>query len=227
MKEHINIAIDGPAGAGKSTIAKRVAKKLQIIYVDTGAMYRAAAHTAIEEGVDPADLPAVEAMMDRLSVKLEYDEAAQAQRVIANGTDVTPYLRTEAVGNMASKISAYPVVRAKLTALQQEMAKSSSLVMDGRDIGTVVLPEAEVKIFLTASSEARAKRRFLELAEKGEAPDLKKIKADIEERDYRDSHREAAPLKQAKDAVLVDSSDLSIDEVTEMILALVKEKCNV
>ena len=216
-----NIAIDGPAGAGKSTIAKAVAKKLQIIYVDTGAMYRAMALFMIREKVDPADADAISQKCRDADITIAYE--GNEQVVYLNGENVNPYLRTEEVGNMASATSVQPAVREKLVELQQALAAKTDCIMDGRDIGTCVLPNAQVKIYLTASSEVRAKRRYDELTAKGESCDLEKIKADIEERDYRDMHREHSPLKQAEDAILVDTSDMSVEEVIERILSICKK----
>ncbi|MBQ8117785.1 MAG: (d)CMP kinase [Lachnospiraceae bacterium] len=213
-----NIAIDGPAGAGKSTIAKAVAKKLQIIYVDTGAMYRAMALYMIREKVDPKDAAAISEKCKDADITIAYE--GNEQVVYLNGENVNPYLRTEEVGNMASATSVQPEVRKKLVELQQALAAKTDCIMDGRDIGTCVLPNAQVKIYLTASSEVRAKRRYDELTAKGESCDLAKIKADIEERDYRDMHREHSPLKQADDAVLVDTSDMTVEEVIEHILSM-------
>lgn len=213
-----NVAIDGPAGAGKSTIAKRIAKKLGYIYVDTGAMYRAMAYYLIQNQVDATDKDAIVAACQHADISIRYQDGEQV--VLLNGENVNAYLRTEAVGNMASVSSAVPEVRKKLVELQQKLARETDVVMDGRDIGTVVLPDADVKVYLTASVETRAKRRFLELQEKGEAADLQKIAADIEDRDYRDMHRDISPLRQAEDATLVDSSDMTIDQVVERILEL-------
>ena len=215
-----NVAIDGPAGAGKSTIAKAVAAKKGYVYVDTGAMYRAMALYFIRAKVSSDDEQAIASMVDDIKVSIKY-EAGQ-QHVILNDEDVTGLIRTEEVGNMASATSVYGPVRTKLVALQQELAKTTDVIMDGRDIGTVVLPNADVKIFLTASVECRAKRRFDELKAKGETSDFDKIAKDIEERDYRDSHREISPLKQAEDAILVDSSDMTIDEVVNKIIGYCK-----
>lgn len=215
-----NVAIDGPAGAGKSTIAKAVAKKLNYIYVDTGAMYRAMALYMIRENV-PSDAPEMIAeKCESADITIAYEDGQQV--VYLNGENVNPYLRTEAVGNMASSISTQPRVREKLVELQQGLAAKSDCIMDGRDIGTCVLPNAQVKVYLTASSMVRAKRRFDELTAKGEVCDLEKIKADIEDRDYRDMHREHSPLRQAEDAVLVDSSDMTIEEV----IAAIMDLCN-
>ena len=213
-----NIAIDGPAGAGKSTIAKAVAQKLRIIYVDTGAMYRAMALFMLREGVDPADGDAVSAKCREADITIAYE--GDVQVVYLNGENVNPFLRTEEVGNMASAISVQPAVRDKLVELQRTLAAKSDCVMDGRDIGTCVLPDAQVKIFLTASSEVRAKRRCDELTAKGVSCDLQKIKEDIEERDYRDMNREHSPLRVAEDAVFVDSSYMTVEEVITHILQL-------
>lgn len=213
-----SIAIDGPAGAGKSTIAKAVAKKLDYIYVDTGAMYRAIAHYLVTNHIDIEDEQALAEACNQITVEIQYEEGQQ--QVYLNGENVTPYLRTEETGNMASKSSAKAPVRAALLDLQRNMAKQYNVVMDGRDIGTNVLPEAEVKIYLTASSKERANRRYKELIEKGEQPDFDKIEADIIERDKRDMNRAIAPLKQAEDAVLIDSSDMSIAEVVDKILSV-------
>lgn len=218
-----SVAIDGPAGAGKSTIAKRVSKQLNYIYVDTGAMYRAMALYLIHSQVDPKDTKAIAEACQYADISIEYRDGEQV--VLLNGENVNPYLRTEEVGNMASVSSAVPEVRRKLVELQQALAKKADVVMDGRDIGTVVLPHADVKVYLTASSRTRAQRRFLELAQKGVEADLDQIEKDIIERDYRDMHREHSPLRQAEDAVLVDSSDMTIDEVVEKIIALWKEEC--
>lgn len=216
------IAIDGPAGAGKSTIAKRVAKELGFIYVDTGALYRAIAHYLVTNRIDIEDETALTKACEGITIAIEYKD--NVQQVYLNGENVTPYLRTEETGNMASKSSAKPPVRAALLDLQRDMAKEYNVVMDGRDIGTMVLPNAEVKIYLTASSKERANRRYKELMEKGEQPDFDKIEADIIERDERDMNRAIAPLKQAEDAVLVDSSDMGIDEVVNTILVIVRDR---
>ena len=213
-----NVAIDGPAGAGKSTIAKQIARRLGYIYVDTGAMYRAMAYYLIQNQVDAADQEAIAAACQHADISICYQDGEQV--VLLNGENVNAYLRTEAVGNMASVSSVVPEVRKKLVKLQQKLARETDVVMDGRDIGTVVLPDADVKVYLTASGETRAKRRFLELQEKGEPADLAKIAADIEDRDYRDMHRDISPLRQAEDATLVDSSDMTIDQVVERILEL-------
>lgn len=210
-----NIAIDGPAGAGKSTIAKTLAKELGFVYVDTGAMYRAMAYYFLQQGIERDDEAGITAAVDGADVTIRYEDGAQ--QVLLNGENITGSLRTEQVGNMASATSIYPAVRTKLVAMQQKLAKTTDVIMDGRDIGTCVLPDAQVKIYLTASVETRAARRYKELIEKGESADLEKIAADIEERDYRDMHREMSPLCQADDAILVDSSEMSIDEVVAAI----------
>ena len=210
-----NIAIDGPAGAGKSTIAKRVAKDLGFVYVDTGAMYRALAVHFINCGVNAEDKETVISAVKDADVSIKYIDGVQ--HVFLNGDDVTGRLRTEEVGNMASMTSAVPEVRARLLELQRGLAEAEDVIMDGRDIGTNILPNAELKIYLTASVDTRAMRRFKELTEKGEECDIEVIKKDIEDRDYRDMTRETAPLKQADDAHLVDSSYMNIDEVVEAI----------
>ena len=213
-----NIAIDGPAGAGKSTIAKLVAKKKGFIYVDTGAMYRGLALHFIRQGIQPEERVKIASACQDVVIRIGYEDGIQ--QVYLNGDNVTSRLREEAVGNMASKSSAIPEVRAKLLELQRNLAKEEDVVMDGRDIGTNVLPDADVKVYLTASVETRAKRRFNELKAKGEKCDFNQIAADIEERDARDMNRDIAPLRQAEDAVLVDSSEMTIEEVTDAILAL-------
>ena len=215
-----NIAVDGPAGAGKSTIAKAVAERLGCIYVDTGAMYRAMALYMLREKVDLQDRAAIAGACTGADIKIGFEDGVQA--VYLNGENVNAFLRTEEVGNAASVTSVVPEVRKRLVELQQLLAAESDCIMDGRDIGTCVLPKAQTKIYLTASSMVRAKRRYDELTAKGENCDLEKIKADIEERDYRDMHREISPLKQAEDAVLLDSSDMTIEEVIERILELAK-----
>jgi len=218
----INIAIDGPAGAGKSTIAKRVAAEKNYIYVDTGAMYRAMALYLYRNGIDADDSAAISARCGEPDITIEYRNGEQV--VLLNGENVNGFLRTPQVSDMASRSSVNPDVRAKLLELQQELARRENVVMDGRDIGTVVLPNAQVKIFLTASAEVRAKRRYLENIEKGLPADLNEITAQIIERDERDMNRPVAPLKQADDAVLVDTSCLTIEEVVEKILAIINER---
>lgn len=211
-----NIAIDGPAGAGKSTIAKKLAKELGFIYVDTGAMYRVMAYYFLEHQISSDDEAALQDACGDIQIQLGYENGVQL--VILNGTDISGRIRTEEVGNMASATSGYPFVRAKLLDLQRDIAKEQNVIMDGRDIGTCVLPQAQLKVYLTASVETRAMRRFKEFQEKGETGyTLEQIKKDIEERDRRDMEREIAPLKQAEDAVLVDSSDMTIEEVVKTI----------
>lgn len=215
-----NVAIDGPAGAGKSTIAKRIAKELGFVYVDTGAMYRALAIHFLKKGLKPEDTEAIKEACKNATVTLQYEDGIQ--QVYLNGENVTAMLRQEAVGNMASVSSAIMEVRAQLLELQRDLARTQNVVMDGRDIGTNILPNADVKVYLTASVEERARRRYLELQEKGIACNLEEIAHDIEERDTRDMNREIAPLKQAEDAVFVDSSHMSIDEVVQTIKNLCK-----
>ena len=217
-----NIAIDGPAGAGKSTIARRVAKELSFIYVDTGAMYRAMALYLLRKGVDRNNKEQIGEICQNAEISIEYQNGEQI--VLLNGENVNAHLRTEEVGNMASVSSAVPRVREKLLSLQRKLAKDMSVVMDGRDIGTTILPDADVKLYLTASSLTRAKRRYLELQEKGAVCNLDEIQKDIEERDQRDMNREISPLRQADDAVLVDSSDLTIEQVVERILEIFRSK---
>ena len=213
-----NVAIDGPAGAGKSTIAKLVAKEKGYIYVDTGAMYRGLAIHFLDKGIQPQETEKVIEACKDAEVTIAYEDAVQ--HVYLNGKDISSRLRNEEVGNMASVTSAIPEVRKKLLELQQNLAKTQNVIMDGRDIGTCVLPHADVKVYLTASVETRAKRRYQELLEKGEDCNLEEIAHDIEERDRRDMTREIAPLKQAEDAVLVDSSDMTIAEVVKTIVDL-------
>ena len=216
----INVAIDGPAGAGKSTIAKKVAKKRNFIYVDTGAMYRAVAYYMLKNNIDGNDEALVALKASEADVTIKYIDGEQV--VFLNGENVNQYLRTEETGNMASLTSKNPAVRKRLTELQKKLAKENDVVMDGRDIGTVVLPDADVKIYLTADPHVRAKRRFDELVSKGEKPDIDEIEKSIILRDKQDMEREISPLKKADDAILVDSSYMSIDEVAEKILSLIK-----
>lgn len=217
-----NIAIDGPAGAGKSTIAKRVAKELSFIYVDTGAMYRAIALYLIRSQVSPSDQEALKKACENIEITILYENGEQ--QVILNGENVTGLIRTEEVGNMASSASADPAVRETLLDLQRNLARNSDVLMDGRDIGTNVLPNAQLKIYLTASSATRAERRYLELQQKGENCLPEEIERDIIARDQRDMNREIAPLKQAEDAVLIDSSHMGIDQVVERILSLYEDR---
>ena len=218
----INIAIDGPAGAGKSTIAKKIAKELNIIYVDTGAMYRAMGIYFHRQGIRPEDEASIAQAVDGAHVTIAYENGQQ--QVYLNGENVTAYLRTEEAGHMASATSVHAVVRRKLVELQQQMAAENDVIMDGRDIGTVVLPGADIKIFLTASSRVRALRRYEELQAKGVDCDLDEIEKDIIERDYRDMNRAESPLKQAEDAILVDTSDMTIDQVVKTVIDLYRAK---
>ena len=217
-----NVAIDGPAGAGKSTVAKAVAAKRNFIYVDTGAMYRTMALYFLRKGVDKNDEAAVNKACMEVSISIAYENGAQ--QVFLNGENVSGLIRTEEVGNMASAVSGYMPVREKLVELQKQLAAKENVIMDGRDIGTCVLPDAPAKIYLTASVEVRAARRYKELLEKGMKADLKEIEKDIEDRDYRDMHREHSPLKQAEDAVLLDTSSMTLAQVVEEILKIVREK---
>lgn len=218
----ISIAIDGPAGAGKSTIAKLVAKNLGFIYVDTGAMYRAMAVHFIRNGIGAEETEKIEAACDDVSVTIRYENGEQ--QVILNGENVTAFLRTEEVGKMASASSVVPKVRLKLVELQRQLAQTDNVVMDGRDIGTYVLPDAPVKIYMTAGIRERALRRFDELTKKGVACNLEEIEKDIAERDYRDMNREFAPLRQAEDAVYLDTSRMSISEVADEVSRIVASK---
>ena len=218
----INIALDGPSGAGKSTIAKAVAAKMQYVYVDTGAMYRAVACYMVTSGTDLDDKDDIIAKLSEIAIKLEYKDGAQ--HVILNGEDVSDKIRTPEISMAASKTSAIPEVRTFLFDLQQTMAKENNIIMDGRDIGTVVLPNADVKIFLTASAEERAKRRFKELQEKGDPSTFEEVLRDIEQRDYNDTHRETAPLKKADDAVEVNTTELDLQQSIDEICRVITEK---
>lgn len=218
----INIAIDGPAGAGKSTIAKAVAGKLGIIYLDTGAMYRSVAYAVLKSGADVGDEKVVSQVLDGLDMDIRYENGAQ--QIYVNGENVTPYLRAPHMSKAASDVSALPVVRYKMVELQREFARTHDVVLDGRDIGTFVLPDANCKFFMTADPEERAKRRYKELSEKGEKCDYDTVLKDIIQRDYNDSHRAVAPLKQADDAYYLDTTRLSIDEVIEKVVKVVEEK---
>jgi len=215
-KKPFNIAIDGPAGAGKSTIARLAAKELEFIYVDTGAMYRAVALYFLRQEIPASDQDQIAAAVKAARITISHRDGMQ--KVLLNGEDVSVLIRTEEVGNMASAVSAYPPVRDHLLDLQKNLAAGSDVIMDGRDIGTCVLPDAEVKIFLTADSRIRAKRRYRELQEKGIMCNLEEIEQDIIERDQRDRHRRTAPLVQAPDAVLVDSSDMTVGQVVDIIV---------
>ena len=218
-----SIAIDGPAGAGKSSIAKALSKRLGYIYIDTGAMYRAVAFFFVENNVSDGTDSRIESLLEKLEISIKYEDGAQ--KVILNGEDVTGKLRLEEIGKLASKFSAIGSVREKLVALQRKLAQKENVVMDGRDIGTVVLPNADLKIYLSASSKVRAKRRYLELLEKGHTDlDINEIEDEIIKRDEADMNREISPLKQADDAYYLDSSDMTLEEVVSKILSMVKEE---
>lgn len=218
----ISIAIDGPSGAGKSSLAKRLAAELGYVYVDTGAMYRSIGLYALRQGTDPHDVAAVTALLPE--IRLDIRPGQGAQQILLCGEDVTEAIRREEVGMAASAVSAIPAVRAYLLDTQRGFAKTQNILMDGRDIGTVVLPQADVKIFLTASVEQRALRRFRELEAKGETVSLAVLQEEIAQRDHDDSHRAAAPLRQAPDAVLLDTSQLNLEESLEALLTIVKER---
>ncbi len=226
MSKTISIAIDGPAGAGKSTIAKRLAKELGFYYVDTGAIYRTVAYFLDLLGVSPKDVDGVERYIDELTVDLYYDEEGK-QHTLMNGMDVSDDIRTQDISQKASLVSAHACVREMLLDMQREVAREHNVIMDGRDIGTVVLPKANVKIFLTASAQVRAKRRTEELLAKGQKADYGRILKEIELRDYQDTHREIAPLKMSRDSVKVDTSEMDIDQVVEAIRRIVKDKTGV
>lgn len=219
----LRIALDGPAGAGKSTIAKMVAKKLSIIYVDTGAMYRALGLYFLREGLNGDDSTVIQEACRDAYVSIAFQNGEQ--QVLLNGENVNGLIRTEKVGTMASKTSSYPGVRAHLLKLQQGLAEEQDVIMDGRDIGTTVLPNAEVKIFLTADIKIRAKRRFLELTEKKIPCKIEEIESDMMERDHRDMTREVSPLKKAEDAVVVDSSHMTAEQVADRIIEIVNQRC--
>ncbi len=223
MDKKVAIAIDGPAGAGKSTIARRVAAQLGYYYVDTGAIYRTVAYFMDLWGVSPKDVDGVERYIDELTIEIRYDEAG-AQHMIMNGMDVSEDIRTSEISKKASLISAHAVVREVLLDMQREVARQHNVVMDGRDIGTVVLPDAQVKIFLTASAEVRAKRRTDEMIAKGQKAKYDQVLKEIQERDYQDTHRAIAPLKMCRDSVKVDTSDMDIDQVVQTILNITAQK---
>ncbi len=223
MAKTVNIAIDGPAGAGKSTIARALAKELGYYYVDTGAIYRTVAYFMDLLGVSPKDVDGVERYIDELTVQIQYDETGK-QHMLMNGIDVTDEIRTQDISQKASLVSAHGVVREVLLDMQREVARQHNVIMDGRDIGTVVLPKADVKIFLTASPEVRAKRRCDELNAKGQNANFEQTLKDIQQRDYQDTHREIAPLKMSRDSIKVDTSDLDIPAVIDTIRRIVEEK---
>ena len=223
MPKTYSIAIDGPAGAGKSTIAKRLAKELGYHYVDTGAIYRTVAYFFDLWGVSPKDIDGITRYIDELTIGIEYDEDG-LQHMIMNGMDVTADIRTQDISQKASLVSAHAVVRDMLLDMQRDVAKQYNVIMDGRDIGTVVLPRANVKIFLTASPEVRARRRTDELIAKGQKADYNKVLKEIQQRDYQDTHREVAPLKMSRDSIKLDTSDLDIDQVVEAMKKIIGEK---
>ena len=223
MSKTYSIAIDGPAGAGKSTIAKRLAKELGYHYVDTGAIYRTVAYFLDLWGVSPKDIDGVTRYIDELTIGIEYDDEG-VQHMIMNGMDVTDDIRTQEISQKASLVSAHAIVRDVLLDMQRDVAKQYNVIMDGRDIGTVVLPKANVKIFLTASSEVRAKRRTDELLAKGLKANYAQILKEIQQRDYQDTHREVAPLKLARDSIKVDTSEMDIDQVVAEIKAIAGKK---
>lgn len=219
----ISIAIDGPSGAGKSTLARRLATTLRFLYVDTGAIYRTIAYYAYANHLDPADEAAVLAALPDIRIELRHD-AEGLQRMILNGEDVTDAIRLPQISQYASVVSAYPGVRAFLLEMQRDFARKGSVIMDGRDIGTVVLPQADVKIFLTASPEARARRRCLELEQRGTPEPFDQVLSEIQQRDWDDSHRETAPLRRAEDAVVVDTTELNFEESLAALLTVVRGK---
>ena len=223
MAKTYSIAIDGPAGAGKSTIAKRLAKELGYQYVDTGAIYRTVAYFLDLWGVSPKDIDGVTRYIDELTIGVEYDEDG-VQHMIMNGMDVTDDIRTQEISQKASLVSAHAIVRGMLLDMQRDVAKQYNVIMDGRDIGTVVLPKANVKIFLTASAEVRAKRRTEELTAKGQKANYNQILKEIQQRDYQDTHREVAPLKLARDSINVDTSEMDLDQVVAEIKTIVGKK---
>ena len=222
MKEIINVAIDGPAGAGKSTVARAAAKTLGYIYVDTGALYRAVGLNALRNGIATDDAEAVGATLGSITVELKFENGEQ--QVLLNGENVSSEIRTPDASMAASNVSAIPAVRAFLFDLQRDIAAKNDCIMDGRDIGTVVLPDAQVKIFLTASPEIRARRRYDELIEKGQQVEFKDVLDDLIKRDYNDSHREVAPLKPAEDGVIVDTSGLNLEESINKVIEVIEEK---
>ncbi len=219
----ISIAIDGPSGAGKSTMAKRLARELGFVYVDTGAIYRTVSLYASRKGFAPTDGEGIAALLPEIHIDLTYGEDG-AQQMILNGENVSGEIRTPQISMYTSAVSAIPAVRAFLLDLQRDMARRKSLVMDGRDIGTVVLPDADIKLFLTAAPEARAKRRWLELREKGDPITYEQVLADVVQRDENDSHRAIAPLRQAEDAVLVDTTDYDLEESYQLLLRTIRER---
>lgn len=223
MEKRISVAIDGPAGAGKSTIARRLAEQLGYRYVDTGAIYRTVAYFLDLWGVSPKDVDGVNRYIDELTVGITYDEEG-VQHMLMNGMDVTEDIRTQEISQKASLVSAHPCVREMLLDMQRQIAREYNVVMDGRDIGTVVLPRATAKIFLTASAEVRAKRRCHDLEQRGQKANYQTVLKEIQQRDYQDTHREIAPLKMARDSIKVDTSDMTIDEVLTRLQEIIREK---
>ncbi len=221
--DYISVAIDGPSGAGKSTLARRAAAEMGYLYVDTGAIYRTVALGALRRGVEPADAAAVEPILKDMQIRLVYNPEDGLQHMYLDGEDVSEQIRLHEISQHASKISAIPKVRQFLLDLQRDLARSNNVVMDGRDIGTVVLPDAQVKIFLTASAEARARRRFLELQQRGQQADFDTVLRDIILRDEQDTNRPIAPLRRAEDAVLIDTTDLDLEQSLAAILAAIGE----
>ena len=223
MEKIYSVAVDGPSGAGKSTLAKAIAAKLHILYVDTGAIYRTIGCYARRQGVDAADTQAVIALLPQVKIEMRYDEQG-LQHMLLHGEDVTREIRLPEMSLYASAVSAIPEVRAFLLEMQRDFARRSSVIMDGRDIGTVVLPDADVKIFLQADVEVRARRRERELLERGTPRPFDQVLAEMKERDYNDTHRAAAPLRPAEDAIVVDTSALDFQQSKEMILKIIREK---
>ena len=222
-KKNISVAVDGPSGSGKSTLSRAAAKELSLVYVDTGAIYRTTALHILRRGADPGDAAAVAALLPEVGITLSYD-AAGVQRMCLNGEDVTELIRTQEVSMAASTVSAYPAVRAFLLEMQRELARRHSVIMDGRDIGTVVLPEADVKIFLTAGSEIRARRRWLELQERGTPRDWEQLLRETRERDEKDANRAESPLRPAADSVLLDTSELDFAQSLGRIIEIIRER---
>ncbi len=222
-EKHYSIAIDGPSGAGKSTLAQAVARELGLVYVDTGAIYRSVGYYAYQKGVDPRDQQAVAALLPEIHIEITYGEDG-LQHMLLNGTDVTREIRLPEISMYASHVSAIPAVRAFLLDMQREMARSHSVIMDGRDIGTVVLPDADVKIFLTAAPEDRARRRFLELEQRGTPQEYDQLLAEIKQRDYNDAHRASSPLRQAEDALLLDTTGNTFEQSLALLLKTIREK---
>lgn len=219
----ISVAIDGPSGAGKSTLAKSIAAKLNYLYVDTGAIYRTIGYHVYTKGIDPKEETAVSAELPAIQVKLTYGEDG-LQHMLLNGQDVTREIRLPEISMYASAVSAHPTVRAYLLEMQRQLARTNNVIMDGRDIGTVVLPDAEVKVFLTASAEERARRRCLELEQRGTPEPFEKVLSEIQERDWNDSHRATAPLRQAEDAVLLDTTELDFQQSEGALLQIIQER---